>query len=186
MGIDSPEPDREPSDDAAREHPVEVRFRGEIRNVAGEARSARCRRWAEDGFECLPSDRPPNCCPTVPDEATVIRHHATVLARRLFIANPSLERWRCHRRADRSFSIDGRQFGVCARCTGLIAGGAVSPAALLVGSSLPWVALLAVAALALDGLTQRAGWRESTNALRLATGVLVGLTGPAALSLLFW
>jgi uncharacterized membrane protein len=36
-------------------------------------------------------------------------------------------------------------------------------------------ALVAIAPLAIDGLTQLAGLRESTNALRVATGLVAGL-----------
>ncbi len=103
------------------------------------------------------------------------------LASRLFVANPFLALWPCHRRGDRSFFVCGRQFGVCARCTGLLSGFALSPLAVPLGTAfLIPAAYAALVLLGLDGGTQLVGWRESTNRLRVVTGVAVGLTGLAA------
>jgi len=103
------------------------------------------------------------------------------LATRLFVANPFLALWHCHRRCERSFFVNGRQFGVCARCTGLLIGFALSPLAVPLGSGfLIPAAYAALALLGLDGGTQLAGWRVSTNRLRVVTGLAVGLLGPAA------
>ena len=54
----------------------------------------------------------------------------------------------CHQRPDRSFHLDSRRFAVCARCTGLYAGGAL-------------------------GLLLAAGWRRrwSTSGARVALAV---------------
>jgi uncharacterized membrane protein len=82
----------------------------------------------------------------------------------------------CHRRPDRSFFYRGRQFPVCARCTGLA----------LAFFSLPLFAfhvlqfgfltcLLLQAPALVDGATQALGWRQSTNWLRLITGLLGGI-----------
>jgi len=68
---------------------------------------------------------------------------------------------------------------ICARCLGIYAGLLVG---LLAFRVLPWfteramriAAFLAVTPLAIDGLTQLAGLRESTNPLRLATGIAAG------------
>lgn len=103
------------------------------------------------------------------------------LATRLFVANPYLALWHCHRRCERSFFVRGRQFGVCARCTGLLVGGVLSPLGLPLGAGfLVPAACAATVLVALDGGSQLAGWRESTNRLRLVTGLLAGLMGPAA------
>ena len=81
----------------------------------------------------------------------------------------------CHRMSHRSFTVRGRQFNVCARCTGLLAGILASP--LLT----PWrhVSLLlflsGVAMVALDGITQLIGVRESNNLIRVITGFVAGL-----------
>lgn len=103
------------------------------------------------------------------------------LATRLFVANPYLALWHCHRRCERSFFVRGRQFGVCARCTGLLAGLALSPLAVPLGAAILAPAACAAAlVLAIDGGSQLAGWRVSTNRLRLLTGLAAGLTAPAA------
>lgn len=81
----------------------------------------------------------------------------------------------CHRRADRSFFFRGKQFPVCARCTGMLVGYLAYPLMLLnfVTVGLGYSLLMQVPAL-LDGGTQYMEWRESNNALRVITGVLSG------------
>jgi uncharacterized membrane protein len=85
----------------------------------------------------------------------------------------------CHGRPERSLLFADVPMPICARCVGLYAG-------LLIGLAAFWLipylrervvrpfALAALVPLALDGLTQLAGFRESTNELRIATGVLAG------------
>jgi len=88
----------------------------------------------------------------------------------------------CHQRSERSLIIFGEKMAVCARCFGIYLG-------LLIGALLMplynkieeprtldfrW-ALLSLVPLAIDGVTQLAGLRESTNELRLVTGFLFGL-----------
>lgn len=86
----------------------------------------------------------------------------------------------CHGRPERSLAIADVAMPICARCVGIYAG-------LLVGLAAFWLipylrervvrpfALAAVIPLAVDGLTQLAGLRESTNELRIATGIIAGL-----------
>ena len=85
----------------------------------------------------------------------------------------------CHGIPDRCFTIRGHPFPICARCTGLLIGmvaGFLVPAT---GYVAPIVAigcaLLLVAPLLVDGLTQLAGLRHSTNCLRIVTGAIGGL-----------
>ncbi|MFT4031354.1 MAG: DUF2085 domain-containing protein [Siphonobacter sp.] len=81
----------------------------------------------------------------------------------------------CHRRPDRSFFWRGRQFPVCARCTGLYTG--YFTGLLMLIWAWPytffWPIFLMVP-LAVDGLTQYWQWRTSTNSLRFFTGILAG------------
>jgi uncharacterized membrane protein len=86
----------------------------------------------------------------------------------------------CHGRVERSLALFGVPMPICARCTAIYAG-------LMIGLAGFWVfrgvrekvmrvvAFVAVTPLAIDGLTQLAGFRESTNALRIATGVIAGI-----------
>lgn len=87
----------------------------------------------------------------------------------------------CHRMPERSFFYKGKQFPVCARCTGFYLGYFVLPFFLLYPLSiLVSVALLIPAFL--DGFTQALCKRESTNLIRVITGFLAGV---GFMSLLF-
>jgi uncharacterized membrane protein len=104
---------------------------------------------------------------------------------RVFVDSVSIHRfWHCHRRPDRSFFVMGRQFHICARCTGILTGLIACPVFIPIRNQLPAVFLIAVAGLLIDSLTQLAGWRESNNRIRFSTGLAVGLTaGPTFLTL---
>lgn len=105
--------------------------------------------------------------------AWAISHGASMRWRMLF-------RIMCHGRVERSLELFGVPMPICARCTGIYLG-------LLAGLAAFWlipllqervmriVAFAAVIPLAVDGLTQLLGLRESTNPLRLATGMAAGL-----------
>lgn len=99
------------------------------------------------------------------------------VAIRLFVDGAWLHKyWGCHRRPERCFVVKGRQFHLCARCTGLVVGIACSLLLLPIYRwSLPAFCICALA-LSVDGLTQLVRWRESNNALRFATGLGTGAT----------
>lgn len=91
----------------------------------------------------------------------------------------------CHQLPERSFIAGGLQLPVCARDTGIYIGFAVSLAvvALLHGRSRPtgfphprtWLVMAVfVGLMAWDGITSYAGLRETTNDLRLFTGLAAG------------
>ena len=84
----------------------------------------------------------------------------------------------CHGIDARSLAIAGIPMPICARCFALYLGGLVGIAAffaLRIRRRLPLGALLlALAPMALDGLSQATGLRESSNALRVLTGSLAG------------
>lgn len=88
----------------------------------------------------------------------------------------------CHQMASRSFFLRGYQFPLCARCTGVFLGQLTAAVTACFLSPSPWLALLLLP-MAVDGLTQTAGWRVSNNALRLVTGLLGGF---GYLSVLIW
>ena len=87
----------------------------------------------------------------------------------IFVDSVWIHWWGCHRCSERSFFVRRRQFHVCARCTGLIAGFPVSILLLLAHID-PIVFAIFAISLLLDGWTQLVGWRESSNRLRFITG----------------
>ncbi len=88
----------------------------------------------------------------------------------------------CHGRADRSFFFRGRQFPLCARCTGELIGILCGvPIAVFIGYPPFPITLLLMAPLIGDGFLQQLTPYESNNLKRLITGLLFG----AALVFLF-
>jgi uncharacterized membrane protein len=88
----------------------------------------------------------------------------------------------CHQKAERTIFVFGAKMAVCARCfsiyLGLFVGTLLVPLYNKIESPrIPdiKVALLSLVPLAADGITQLAGFRESTNELRLVTGFLFGI-----------
>jgi uncharacterized membrane protein len=87
----------------------------------------------------------------------------------------------CHGIPHRCLLMWGIPMPICARCTALYIGLFTGLVTFFV---VPWVhekvvrilMFVAAGAMALDGLTQLARLRESTNDLRLATGLALGFT----------
>jgi uncharacterized membrane protein len=101
------------------------------------------------------------------------------------IAQGASMKWRlpfraiCHGIPARCLTLWHVPMPICARCTAIYAGVAVGLAAFAVLSSarekvLRWILYLAVVPLAIDGVSQGLGLRESTNDLRVATGLAAG------------
>jgi len=95
----------------------------------------------------------------------------------------------CHQLPWRSLFFNGIQMPVCARCASIYAATALGLIFLRLKGygarelKMNWLLLaLLLAPTGLDGTTQLLGWRESTNALRLATGVPYGLAYAYALA----
>lgn len=95
----------------------------------------------------------------------------------------------CHQLPERSFFAGGHQVPVCARDTGIYIGFVVSFALLAAlwgkrrPSEMPPAAVIAIAAgfigfMAWDGVSSYAGWRTTTNDIRLITGLLCGYALP--------
>lgn len=90
----------------------------------------------------------------------------------------------CHQLPERSFFGGGLQVPVCARDTGIYVGFAVAMLVIVLvhrghPTSIPPIRVTIVLAgllalMGLDGITSYAGWRETTNELRLATGLGAG------------
>lgn len=82
----------------------------------------------------------------------------------------------CHRKPERSFFWKGKQFPVCARCTGLYIGYLTYP--LFLFSVLAfnfWWTIALILPTYIDGITQAVYNRESNNILRVTTGFMTGL-----------
>lgn len=104
----------------------------------------------------------------------------------LAIANGASERWRlafrllCHGLESRCLVLFAVPMPICARCAGIYAGlilGFLLFVAFPVTTRFAAMALLiAAAVLAVDGVSQATGLRESTNWLRIVTGLAAGTT----------
>ena len=82
----------------------------------------------------------------------------------------------CHQLAHRSYFYNGKQFPICARCTGIFTGYLIGIAfAIIWGHLSLMVSLLLILPLAIDGSLQYITKRESTNNRRLVTGILAGV-----------
>lgn len=101
-----------------------------------------------------------------------IAHGASMNWRWLF-------RMMCHGMPARCLIVWNVPMPICARCTAIYSGlfaGVVLFAIARVRIGVAKIFLIgASAAMALDGFTQLAGLRESTNPLRVATGLAVGM-----------
>lgn len=82
--------------------------------------------------------------------------------------------FRCHQLPDRSFFFHGKQFPICARCTGIVLGIILSPLICIFLPENIYVSIFLGSFMLLDGFTQLYGIRESNNITRLVTGLLFG------------
>jgi uncharacterized membrane protein len=82
----------------------------------------------------------------------------------------------CHRIPERSFFYKGKQFPICARCTGILIGYlfGIIYSTLSKKSHLLFQLLLLIP-IAIDGLGQLHGYWTSNNTRRLLTGILAGI-----------
>lgn len=80
----------------------------------------------------------------------------------------------CHRMPDRSFFWRGRQFPVCARCTGVCIGQSAAILINLFTNISYLVSVLFLSIMGLDWAAQEYKLKASTNYRRLFTGLLGG------------
>lgn len=82
----------------------------------------------------------------------------------------------CHARADRSFFFRGKQFPICARCTGELVGILLAiPISICIGYPEFMIVLLLMVPMVFDGFLQLLTSYESGNMRRLFTGILFGI-----------
>ena len=82
----------------------------------------------------------------------------------------------CHQNPDRSFFINGHQFPVCARCTGIIISFII--AIILLSNNIKinfFTSIILVLIMFIDWFIQFLKIKESTNLRRLITGLIGGL-----------
>ncbi|ERJ13234.1 DUF2085 domain-containing protein [Haloplasma contractile] len=80
----------------------------------------------------------------------------------------------CHQIPSRSFFYKGKQFPICARCTGLLIGYILFiPIAFLIGFK--GYMILLILPMVIDGSIQSRTRYESKNGIRLITGILGGI-----------
>jgi len=91
----------------------------------------------------------------------------------------------CHRKPERSFFWKGKQFPVCARCTGIHIGYIAFPFFMFNIFTLNiWWTLALILPTYIDGLTQAFFKRESNNILRVTTGLLAGIGGTSFVAII--
>ena len=86
-------------------------------------------------------------------------------------------RWvSCHKDPKRSFFWKGKQFPVCARCTGIHIGCLSLFLFLFQLIYINWIlSIIFILPTLIDGLTQAYFNRESTNSIRVISGFLAGI-----------
>jgi uncharacterized membrane protein len=83
---------------------------------------------------------------------------------------------KCHRLPERSFFFRGKQFPVCARCTGVYLGQIVMIILIIAGLRPEiLISLLLTLPLLIDGSLQYINLLKSNNMRRFITGLLAGL-----------
>ena len=82
----------------------------------------------------------------------------------------------CHQKPERSFFINGKQFPLCARCTGILAGYFIGIfIALITGCKHYLSYLFLIIPMIADGGIQLIFKRESNNLRRFITGIMGGI-----------
>ncbi|MFP3152906.1 DUF2085 domain-containing protein [Lachnospiraceae bacterium ZAX-1] len=80
----------------------------------------------------------------------------------------------CHQMPDRCFSIKGKQFPICARCTGVLLGDIAAYAMFFMYIPPSWLCFVGCIIIFTDWLIQYLGIHMSTNIRRLITGIIGG------------
>ena len=95
----------------------------------------------------------------------------------------------CHQRADRSIFILGNQMPFCSRCTAIWLGLAIGLGFMVfykiqLNEKFILAMLIGVLPIGIDGVGQLLGFWESTNVIRIATGLLIGTLCGIALGII--
>ena len=95
----------------------------------------------------------------------------------------------CHQKADRSFFINGNQMPFCSRCTAIWVGLAIGLGFLVfykipLNAKFLFVIIIGLIPIGIDGLGQLLHFWESTNIMRVITGLLIGIVCGIAIGLI--
>ncbi len=86
----------------------------------------------------------------------------------------------CHQKAERSFYINGNQMPFCSRCTAIWLGLAIGLGFMVfyrieLNEKFVVAILIGLVPIGVDGIGQLLGFWESTNVIRVITGLLIGV-----------
>jgi len=95
----------------------------------------------------------------------------------------------CHQKAERSFFINSNQMPFCARCTAIWMGIALGLGVMVfykikLNEKFLLFLFLSLVPIGIDGIGQLFGFWESTNIVRVITGLLIGLVSGVALGII--
>ena len=95
----------------------------------------------------------------------------------------------CHQKAERSFFINGNQLPFCSRCTAIWLGLAIGLGFIVfykikLNEKFLFLIIIGIVPIGIDGVGQFFGLWESTNIIRLITGLLIGIVCGIAIALI--
>jgi uncharacterized membrane protein len=95
----------------------------------------------------------------------------------------------CHQKAERSFFINGNEMPFCSRCTAIWLGLAIGLGLMMLytiqlNEKFLFAIIIGIVPVGIDGVGQLLGFWESTNIIRLITGVLAGTVCGIAIGLI--
>ena len=95
----------------------------------------------------------------------------------------------CHQKAERSFFINDNQMPFCSRCTAIWLGLAIGLGVMVfyrfqLNEKFLFIVIAGVAPIGIDGIGQLFGFWESTNVIRVITGLLIGIVCGIAIGLI--
>lgn len=95
----------------------------------------------------------------------------------------------CHQKAERSFFINDNQMPFCSRCTAIWLGLAIGLGFMVfykiqLNEKFLFAILLSLVPIGVDGIGQLFGFWESTNIIRVITGLLIGVVCGVALGVI--
>jgi len=95
----------------------------------------------------------------------------------------------CHQKAERSFFINGNQMPFCSRCTAIWMGLAIGLGFIVfykiqLDEKFILAIIVGLVPIGIDGLGQNFGFWESTNVIRMITGLMTGIICGVAIGLI--